>query len=101
MWSDGAGVETAAAFGDGGMERVQRGEMRVDHRLVDQRPEMLGRLQFRRIRRQEDEADPVGDGDTLEAVPAGVVEHQDDVALSTRAGLPGEGGEQGREEGFR
>src|SRR3712207_9121728 len=82
MWSDGAGVETAAAFGDGGMERVQRGEMRVDHRLVDKGPEMLGRLQFRRVRRQEHQADPVGDGNAFEAVPAGIVEHQDDVALS-------------------
>src|SRR3712207_3763422 len=29
------------------MERVQRGEMRVGDRLVDQRPETLGGLQFR------------------------------------------------------
>ena len=34
-------------------------------------------------------------------MPAGIVEHQDDVTLAPSAGLPGEGGEQGREEGLR
>jgi hypothetical protein len=34
-------------------------------------------------------------------VPAGVVEHEDDVAPSARTGLPGEGGEQRLEEGLR
>ena len=49
VWPDGGGVEPSAAFGDGGMERVQRGEMRVGDRLVDQRPETLGGLQLRSI----------------------------------------------------
>ena len=74
---DGAGVETAAAFGDGGIERIQRGEVRVDHRLVDQRPKMLGRLQLRSVGRQEHQADPLGDGQTFGAMPAGIVEHQE------------------------
>ena len=34
-------------------------------------------------------------------MPAGVVQHEDDVALAPRAGLPREGGEQRLEEGLR
>ena len=101
VWPGGGGVEPAAARGDGGLKRLQCGEMRVDHRLVDQRPEMFSRLQLRTVGRQEHQADPVGDGEILRPVPAGIVEHQDDVALAPGAGLPGEGGEQFREEGLR
>src|SRR3712207_7631662 len=57
----------------------------------DQGPETLGRLQLRAVGRQEHQADPLGDGQALRSVPAGVVQHQDDVALSARADLPGEG----------
>ena len=46
---DGRGVEATASRGDGGVERVQAGEVLVDHRLVDQRPEVLGRLQLRGV----------------------------------------------------
>ena len=51
------------------------------------RPEMLGRLQLRAIGRQEDEADPVRDGQAPWSVPAGIVEHEDDAALSSSTGL--------------
>src|SRR3712207_6417997 len=101
VWPDGGRVEPSAAFGDTGMERVQRGEMRVGDRLVDQGPEMLGRLQFRGIGWQEHQADPVWHGEALGAMPAGVVEHEHDVAPPARPGLPREGGEQRLEEGLR
>ncbi len=70
---DGIGIQTAAAPGDGGVERVQRGEVPVGDRLVHQRPETLGRLPLRAVGRQEHQADPLGDGQALRPVPAGVV----------------------------
>src|SRR3712207_6915124 len=38
----------------------------------DQGPETLGRLQLRAVGRQEHQADPLGDGQALRSVPAGV-----------------------------
>ena len=84
------GLEPSAAFGDDGLELGERGEVPVDDRLVDQGPEMLGRLQLRAVGRQEHQADPLGDGQALRSVPAGVVQHEDDVAFSAGAGLPRE-----------
>jgi hypothetical protein len=75
--------------------------MPVDDWLIDQWPEMFSGLEFGRRGRQEDEADPVGDGQTLGAMPAGVVEHEDDAALASGAGLAREGGEQCGETGLR
>src|SRR3712207_5955917 len=101
VWPDGAGVEPSAALGDDGLEIGEGGEVPIDDGLVDLRPEMLGRLQFRTVGRQEDEADPLGDDQALRPVPAGIVEHQDDVALPARAGPACEAGEQRLEEGLR
>src|SRR3712207_2487188 len=98
---DGGRVESSAALGDDGFEVGEGGEVPIGDGLVDQGPEMLGRLQFRTIRRQEHQADPVGHGEAFGTVPAGIVEHQDNVPLSARTGLPGEGSEQFREEGLR
>ncbi len=75
-------VEPSAALGDDGLEVGEGGEVPIDDRLVDQGPEMLGRLQLRTVGRQEDEADPLGDDQTFGAMPARVVEHEDDVALA-------------------
>ena len=55
---EGSGIELATAFGEDGAEVVQRGDMPIGDRLIHQRPEMLGGLEFGRVRRQEDEADP-------------------------------------------
>src|SRR5215207_5618168 len=82
---EGRGIALAAAFGDDGTEFVQRGDMPVDDRLVHQWPEMLGGLEFGRVGRQKDQADPVGDGQALGAMPAGVVEHKDDAARAVSA----------------
>src|SRR3954468_20059082 len=98
--SEDGSIELATARGDGGAEVVERGEMPIGDRLIHQRPEMLGRLEFGRVGWQEDEADPLGDGQVLGAMPAGVVEHEDDAALAARAGLTGEEGEQFGKEGL-
>src|SRR3712207_6769585 len=118
---DGLRIEPSAALGDDGLEVGEAGEVPVDDGLddglVDQGPEvlgpevlgpevlgpevlgpeMLGRLLLRAVGRQEDEADPLGDGQAFRSVPAGVVEPQDDVALAPGAGLPREAGERSEE----
>src|SRR3954469_14294780 len=98
---EGSRIELAAARGDDGAEFVQRGDMPIGDWLIHQRPEMLGGLEFGRVRRQEDKADPLGDGQVLGSMPAGVVEHENDAALVARAGLTGEEGEPFGEEGLR
>lgn len=100
VWLEGCGIELLTARGDDGAEFVERGNMPIDDGLVDQGPEMLSRLKLGRIGRQEDEADPVRDGQALGSVPARIVEHKDDAALAPGAGLAGEGGKQGGKEGL-
>src|SRR4030095_8314491 len=95
------GTEPAATLGDDGAELVERGDMPIDDRLIHQRPETFGGLELRTVGRQEDEADPVRDGQVFGAMPARVVEHENDAARTARAGLAREGGEQFGEEGFR
>src|SRR5215218_2962931 len=73
----------------------------VDDRLVHRRPEVLGGLELARIGRQEDQADPVGDGQVLGSMPARIVGREDDAALAAGAGLAREEGEQFGEEGLR
>lgn len=57
--------EVAAALGDGGIEIVDGLEASVCKRFIDERPEMLGRLQFRGIGRLVDQCDAVGKGQVL------------------------------------
>lgn len=90
--------QEAAALGEDGVELVERLEMPVGYRLVEEGPEVFGRLQFRRVGRQVDEPDAVGDGEARLGVPAGVVEHQNDDAVASGAGLAREGGEHHLEE---
>jgi hypothetical protein len=86
MRLEGGGIELATALGDDGVEFVQRSEVPIDDRLVQQGPEMFGGLEFGRIGRQEDQADPVGDDQAFGAMPARVVEHEDDAALAPCTG---------------
>ena len=79
--------EGPAAFGEDGVERAERLDVAVDDGLVDQRPEVLGRLELGGVGRQVDEADAVGDGEARFGVPAGAVEHQEDDAVAPGAGL--------------
>ena len=97
---EGSGIELATALGDDGAEFVERGEVPIDDWLIHQGPEVLGRLEFGGIGRQEDQADPIGDGLAFESMPAGVVEHEDDAALAACPGLARKGGQQCGEEGF-
>ena len=95
-----AGIELPTARGDDGAEFVERGDMLIGDRLIHQRPEMFRGLELRSVGRQEDEADPLGDGQVLGPMPAGVVEHENDAALAAGAGLARKGGEQCGKEGL-
>ncbi len=55
--------------------------MLVGNRLVDQGPERFGRLQFRAVGWQEDEADPLRHGQIRADVPPGAIEHEQDQLL--------------------
>lgn len=92
--------ETAASLGDGGIEIIDGLEVSVGERFVDERPEMLGRLQFRGMGWLVDEPDAVGDGQVVRRMPACIVELEDDVPVASGADLACEGFEQFGEEGF-
>jgi hypothetical protein len=87
-------VKDAAALRDDSIQIIDRIEISVHQRLIDERPQMLGRLQLRAVGGLIDQANAVGDGKILWAVPARVVEHDDNDALAAGAGLAREGAEQ-------
>ena len=59
--------------------------MTVGERLVDQGPEVLGRLEFGGIGRQELEVDAFGNTQVLGDVPAGAIEHEHDDLVRSGA----------------
>ena len=69
---------------------VERGERSVGDGFVGERPQVLGRLEFRGVGRQEAEPDAVGDAQPLADMPAGAVEHQDDGLVRAGADCGGE-----------
>jgi hypothetical protein len=75
-------------------------EVLVGERLVDERPEMFGRLEFGGEGCLVDEPDAVRDGQVFRRVPAGLVELKNDDAVASGAGVACEGFEQLGEEGF-
>lgn len=91
-------METAAALTEDGVKVVDGVEVIVGDRLVDEGPEALGRLQFRRIGRQIDKSDARRHVEARFGVPSGIVEHEDDDALASGAGFAREGCEQLLEE---
>ena len=62
--------------------------MLVDNRLINKRPQRLSRLQFGRVGRQKDQPYALGNVQASLAVPAGIVEHQDDGSLRPSARFP-------------
>ena len=93
--------ESGAARRDDVVEFVERGNMPIDDRLVDQGPQRLGGLKFRAVGRQEDKPDAVGHGKAWLAMPSGIVEHENDDPVASRAGLLGEEAQQRLKERLR
>ena len=75
--------------------------MLVDDGLVDDLPEVLCGLKFGGVGWEKEQSDAVGNREVALGVPAGIVEHENDDAVSAGPGLLGEGGQQGLEERFR
>jgi len=93
-------VQRAASLGDGGVEIVDGLEMFVDQRLIDEGPQVLGRLELGTVGRLIDESDAVGHWQVFRAMPAGIVEGENNDALAPGACLPREGFEQFGKERF-
>ena len=81
--------EGDASLGHDSIEVFEGVEVLVDDGFVDVGPEGFGGLQFRRVGRQEDEADAFGEGERL-GVPAGAVEDENDDPVASGTGLAGE-----------
>ena len=85
--------ERDAALADNVVEVLDRLEVRVDQRLIDELPQMLGRLQLGTVRGLVHEPDTVGHAEVFRAVPAGVVDLDDGAPLlagTDRLGKVGE-----------
>ena len=70
------GLERHTAGGLGVLEVLNGGEMAVDQDGVGEGPQMLGGLEFRRIRRQEEQVDVVRHAQALRAVPSSTVQDE-------------------------
>ena len=74
-------LEHAAPRNNSGIEVVDAFQMLVDERLIDERPEALGGLQFRACRLIE-EPDALWNWKIFRAMPAGIIKLRDDDAIA-------------------
>jgi len=74
--------------------------MLVDDGLVHDLPKVLCGLKLGGIGGEKEQADSFGNREVALGVPSGVVEHENNDAVSAGAGLLGEGRKQGLEERF-
>lgn len=86
--------ERSASLGKNRIDLGEGLEAAVGEGLVDDRPQPFGRLEFRRVGREEDEAHTLGNRKPGFAMPAGVVEDENDAARLSRADRLGELGQK-------
>ena len=67
-------MENATALGDGLLEICEGLEVAVDERLIQDGPQVFGRLELGRVAGQVDETDPIRHDQVGLGVPASVVE---------------------------
>ena len=91
-------VENATALGDDVLKIGEGLEVLVGQWLVEDGPEVLGRLQFGRVPGQVDEPEALGHDQVGRGVLAGVVEQKRDHALASRPSLAGKQRQQRGEE---
>ena len=91
-------MEEVASLANDVVEIVDGCEMLVDDWLVDERPEAFGGLQLGTVGWQIGERDAGGDGEVFRRVPTGIVELEEDDAITPGAGCLREGCEQLGEE---
>ena len=85
--------EGDAAIADRLVEALDGREATISERLVDEHPKVLGWLQLGTVGGLEDEADTIGHGQVLWAVPAGIVELKHDALVGSSADRLGKIGE--------
>lgn len=76
--------QSHAAIADRLVEALDVFEAAVGERLVDELPEMLGRLQFGAVSGLEDQPDSFGHIDVFRTVPAGLIDLQHEGACRGR-----------------
>jgi len=91
--------EHAAALAEHLIKVIKRVEIFIGNGLVRQRPQAFGGLDFRRICRQEHEFDAFGNLQGFGHMPAGLIEHEDDVLAGTGPHFSGEGRQDRAEQG--
>ncbi len=75
------------------LQLVQGLEVPIDEWRVGERPEAFGRLDFGRVGWQKRQVDMRRNGQMSAGMPAGAVEHQDDLAVRPRPGVFGKVGQ--------
>ena len=86
-------LERDAARSLGVFQILDGSEMAVGEGGIGQGPEMLGRLELGRIRRQEEQVDMLGHTQPDARMPARTIEHQDNLLGRTCTHLAGELGQ--------
>ena len=79
-----------ASGGELGFEIGESIEGLVGDALASERPQVLGRLEFGTVGRQEDEAKTFGDPELGADVPPGAIEHEENELLGAGARRPRE-----------
>ena len=83
----GTRLEGNTACSLGILQVVDRGKMPIGQRSVGEWPEMFGRLELGRIRRQEEQVNMLGNAQLEAGMPARTIQHQHDLPLWASADL--------------
>lgn len=84
-------LEGETAVGLDRFQRLESFEALIGQRLIGERPEMFGRLQFRGIRREKEEVDALRHLDLVSGMPPCAIEHHDDPLGPPGANVAGKG----------
>ena len=95
------GCQRDAQLCDEGVEFGEGIERSVDDGLVDEDPEGLGGLKFRRVGRQESQPDARRYGKIGRSVPPSIVENDDDDFVRSSSGFSGKQRQEFFEQAFR
>ena len=83
----GTRLEGNTAGGLSILQVIDRGKMPIGQRGVGEWPEVFGRLEFRRIRRQEQQVHMLGNAQLAAGMPSCTIQHQHDLLLWAGADL--------------
>ena len=75
----GTGLEGNTAGGLGVLQVIDRGKMPIGQRGVGEWPEVFGRLELGRIRRQEEQMHMLGNAQLEARMPPGAIQDEDNL----------------------